>query len=78
MRTPLSSCSKNLVSAPCWNGDRCIKGCVVACGTLVIVPSRLVCNPDKGEMNAEDESCGRGELGLEVKCNIPPLLDVLA
>ena len=75
-RTPLSSCRKYLALAPCGDGDRGIQGSVAACGTLVLVPSRLVCNPVRGgrdddgvEMNVRDENCS------EVKCE---LLDVLA
>jgi hypothetical protein len=67
----MSSCCKNPALAPCGNGDRCIEGCVVACGTLVLVPSSLVCNPgDEGEMNTKDESCGRSGLGLKGECRI--------
>ena len=85
MRTPLSSCRKNLALAPCGDGDRCIEGSVVVCGTLllilrVVLPSRLFCNPvvrgrrdDEGEMNAGDENGGRSG----IKGGIPPLLDVL-
>jgi len=78
MRTPLSSCSINLALAPRGDSDRCIEGSVAACGTIVPVPSSLVCDPtrgkgdDEGEINAVDGNCGRsGAKGG------PPLLDVL-
>jgi hypothetical protein len=78
MRTPLSSCSKNLPLAPLGDGDRCIEGSDAACGTLVLVPSKLVCDPlrgrdDEGEMIAVGEKCGRSG----VKGGIPPIADVL-
>ena len=77
MRTPLSSCRKTLTLVSC-GGDSCVKGSVVACGILVLVPSRLVCDgvrgrgDDEGGMIAGDESCGR----VKGKCGILSLLDV--
>jgi hypothetical protein len=65
MRTPLSSCSK----------IRCIKDSVSSCGTVIFVPSRLVCDSlrarrdDEEEISTGDEISGRS--------GIPPLLDVL-
>lgn len=45
VRTPMSSCSKNLPMTlnPPWrgDGDRCIDGSIAACGTLVPVPVRI-------------------------------------
>ena len=53
----------------------------MACGTLVLVLSILVCDPvrgrgdDEGEMNTGDENCGWSG----VDGGIPPLvMDVLA
>ena len=66
MRTPLSSCHKYLALALRGDGDRCLEGSVAACGTIVSVPSKLVCDQvrgrrdDEGEMNAGDENCSRG------------------
>ena len=83
MRTPLSSCRKYLgLVALCGDGDshRCLEGSVATCGTIVFVPSKLVCDPvrgrrdDEGEMNVGDENCGKGG----VKGGNTPLLDVLA
>jgi hypothetical protein len=80
MRTPLSSCHKNLALASRGDGDRCIIGSVAVCGAVFFVPSRLVCDPvggrrdDEGETTAGDENCAR----TGVKGGIPPLLDVLA
>ena len=80
MRTPLSSCSKNLVSAR-GDGDGCIKTSVSACGTLLLISFRLFCDSvggrrdNEGGMNAGDENCA-GRSG--VKGGIPPLLDMLA
>ena len=82
MRTPLSSCRKYLALALRGDGDRCLEGSVAACGTIVFVPSKLVCDPvrgrrdDEGEMNAGDENCVRG--GVKAWDGDPPLLDVLA
>jgi hypothetical protein len=80
MRIPLSSCRQYLALAPRGDGDRCPEGSVAACGTSVLVPSRLVCDPvkgrrdDEGVMNAGDENCGRSG----VKGGNPLLPDVFA
>ena len=80
MRTPLSSCSKNLALASLGDGDsdRCVEGSVAVCGIPVLVSSKLVCDPlrgrdDEGEMNAVDEKCGRSG----AKGWILPIADVL-
>lgn len=79
MRTPLSSCNKNLALASLGDGDRCIEGYAAACGTPVLVPSKLNCDPlrgedNEGEMNVVDEKCGRSG----AKGGIPPIIaDVL-
>jgi hypothetical protein len=84
MRTPLSSCHKNLTLASRGDGGRSTKGSVRACasGTVALVPSRLVCDPvrgrrDGGEMIAGDEVCGWAGSGVKAE-NFPLLPDVLA
>ena len=79
MRIPLSSYCNNLALAPRKDSDRCIKDSVPACGTVVIMTSKLACDPaggrgyEEGDMNADDENCRRSG----VKGGIPLLLDTL-
>jgi hypothetical protein len=64
------------------DSGRCIKGSVSACGTVVLVPSRLLCDPVRGGRDDEGEMRNAGEgasrAGSGVKGRILPLLDVLA
>ena len=80
MRTPLSSCIKNLAFASLGDGDsdRCVESSVADCGTSVLVLSKLVCDPlrgrdDEREVNAVDGKCGRSG----AKGWILPIADVL-
>ena len=63
--------------------DRCIKDSISACGTVNLVPSKLVCNPERGrddgegEMNTGDENCGRRSGQSGVKDGMSPMLDML-
>ena len=83
MRAPLSLCRKNLALARRGDGDRCLKGSVVACGTVVLIPSGLVSNPvrgrgDEGEISMTDGDASKNCGWSGAKSGILLLLDILA